>query len=323
MTLPVDTLRAGDVLLYRGEGLVSRLICFFDRSEVSHAGLYLGGGRVGEAVAAGVVRHTVEESFAHASRVLARRLTAPVETMDPVLARAEATLAEHDRYGFEQIVLLALLSLSRRVKASPILKRLLRKVLDGAASFLTGLVSGDAKRQPMICSEFVYRCYDEALPASDDVYALAIDLATPRSRGARPAVLVDVPRGRGVEPGSILDVASSPAIRGLARRAAPAPVTESLEELARRYLDETVKARSAERLTPADVAELAPSIDGFAEAWRAAGGAAAVPAAGPALRGARDATSALDALTRTAADFVTPGDLLKTTSLYELGDVKP
>jgi hypothetical protein len=41
------------------------------------------------------------------------------------------------------------------------------------------------------------------------------------------------------------------------------------------------------------------------------------------VRGARELANPLEELTRAAADFVTPGDLLKTTSLFELEDVKP
>ncbi len=48
----------GDVLLYRSKGLIGDAIRFLDRSEVSHAGLFLGryegmGRTVGEAMGKG------------------------------------------------------------------------------------------------------------------------------------------------------------------------------------------------------------------------------------------------------------------------------
>lgn len=314
MPLTDIDLRSADVLLYRGEGIVSRLIRFFDRSEVNHAGLWLGDGRVGEALAQGVVPTPLAASIEDATRVRVRRLTAPVATTDPVLARGKAILDEGHRYGFEQIALLALLSLTRRLKASPVLRALLRRILDDAAAWLVGLGGGGGARQPMICSEFVYRCYDEALPDGDDVYTLSIDLATPRLRGG-PAHL---PRGRGIEAGSILEVAQTPAVRAV-RRSGPPPATtgETLAVLGARYLQELPAARSMDRLSPADVADLAPSLERFAEAWQAA----AAPGAAPPGARARG-EPALDVLARAAADFVTPGDLLKSPSLFEVGDLK-
>ena len=53
MTLNTSDLRAGDVLVYQANNLVAKLIRKFDNAEVSHAGLYLGDGQVGEALIVG------------------------------------------------------------------------------------------------------------------------------------------------------------------------------------------------------------------------------------------------------------------------------
>jgi len=50
-SIPGSALCAGDVLLYRGTGMISRAIQKLDGTDVSHAGLYLGNGEVGEALA--------------------------------------------------------------------------------------------------------------------------------------------------------------------------------------------------------------------------------------------------------------------------------
>ena len=53
--LPRESLIPGDVLLYKGKGLLGKLIRFFDGTDVNHAGLYIDGEQVGEAIAEGVV----------------------------------------------------------------------------------------------------------------------------------------------------------------------------------------------------------------------------------------------------------------------------
>ena len=68
--------------------------------------------------------------------------------------------------------MLAFLTLTRKLKVTPVLRTLIRRTLDAAASVLTRYISQN--REPMICSEFVYRAYDEALPEIDDPFSLRI-----------------------------------------------------------------------------------------------------------------------------------------------------
>src|SRR5207248_311352 len=164
------------------------------------------------------------------------------------------------------------------------------------------------------CSEFVFRAYDEALPEANDVYSLAINMASPRALAGTRAALPPPTRGRGIEAGSLLDFASTPGVRAVVPRAPAAPPVEPLEALGERYLQQVITARSAEKLAGADVAEVVPDIRRFANAWYAA-----APPAAFAMRGPQ---STLEHLVQTAADFVTPGDLLHTTSLFTVGDVK-
>ena len=91
--IPVAQLMQGDVLLYRSKGLISDAIRFIDRSEVSHAGLFLGrygeqGRTVGEAIREGVIRRELPKSIEHAVWVESRRLKEAPSSIDPVLDRA-------------------------------------------------------------------------------------------------------------------------------------------------------------------------------------------------------------------------------------------
>ncbi len=54
-SLNAGELRPGDVILYRGNSFLARAIRFFDGTIVNHAGIYLGGGFISEALRMGAV----------------------------------------------------------------------------------------------------------------------------------------------------------------------------------------------------------------------------------------------------------------------------
>ena len=190
--IPVAQLMPGDVLLYRSKGLISDAIRFIDRSEVSHAGLFLGrygeqGRTVGEAIREGVIRRELPKSIEHVEWVESRRLKEAPSSIDPVLERAAHYLKRGERYGFEQILLLAFLCITRNLAGSSVLGRLIRETLDAAAAFLLQLFN--TGREPMICSEFVVRCYREALPGAQSIFRCGhperFDSASGKSRSGK------------------------------------------------------------------------------------------------------------------------------------------
>lgn len=162
-------LKPCDVLLYHGTGWISDLIREFDGGPYSHAAIW-NGKHVLEAVADGVKKRTLKTSVRGAKYVDVYRwlsgdgedLGSPDYPPEPIVHRIEHYREEGDRYAYEALLLLALLTTTRRVSAdiSPQLARILRPLLDEAFSILTDLMA-DGK-EPMICSELVYRCYTEA-----------------------------------------------------------------------------------------------------------------------------------------------------------------
>jgi cell wall-associated NlpC family hydrolase len=65
----------GDILLFRGESIISKMICWIDSSDVSHAGLYLGNNQVAEALIVGNPGLNVNDLSLDGSEwVTARRL---------------------------------------------------------------------------------------------------------------------------------------------------------------------------------------------------------------------------------------------------------
>jgi len=323
---PAD-LASCDILLYRGRGWISKAIRFFDGSEVSHAALYLGRGMVAEALSAGVVRRDLRTSVGGADRVLVRRLHPAPRNLRPVHAHALAIVAEGERYAYEQIVLLAFLCLARRLVPSPTLQRFMRALFDRAAEQIARLFADG--REPMICSEFVYRAYDEADPARDDVYAIDIPVLVHRihTRSIDRARAVVPGRGRGIHVDSIL-------ARTLAARAGAGAgtwtsstvrpsriVTDAqLEALYQKHVREArtrATHGASSRTTPRP--ELRAAVERFATAW-----ASGTRRTGRRVRH-REAPS-LDAafatLYATVADFVTPGDLLRSPSLRTRGSLE-
>ena len=337
-TIKMHDLAVGDVLLYKGTSFISRAIQFFDGTDFSHAALYLGNGSVGEAVATGLERRPYVEGAA-GIWVQAHRLKDSVPTMDPVMSVATAYLDQGNRYGYEQLLLLAFLCLTRKLKFTPSLRQLVRVVLDSAAAALTRLFS--EHRQPMICSEFVYRVYDEALPGPDDVYSLWVNrLVAPgaaplRAFSAEPAGMPPLApaRGQGIHPQSLLALLSSssgsawlgaPAVPAFAAEAEIESSVAELESLVETYLEEV---RTGPPAAPRALAASEPTLEDLraaAAAFAASFYASTHPEESQ-LRAlsAPEMTALANAyLAQTAADFVTPGDLYTTQSLYLLGKVE-
>ena len=157
----VQDLMPCDVLLYHSEATISQLIQWFDGSEYSHTSIY-DGDMVVEAIEDGVRRRTLAVTMADTVYADVWRLRkeghtigSPALPAAPVLEVIEKYVAESDRYAYEEILLLALLCTSRRLPLP-----FLRWALDRAADLLVSMAENG--KEPMICSELVYRCFSEA-----------------------------------------------------------------------------------------------------------------------------------------------------------------
>jgi hypothetical protein len=318
-TVAKSRLHGADVLLYRGTGWVAEIIRFFDGTDFSHVGLYLGREAVGEALGNGLVQTALVQSITGRKRVLVRRLKQDV-TLQPVLDRAQIYIAQGPRYAYEQILLLAFLTLTRKLPVAVSLRALLRSILDRAAQIVTGIVA--LGKDPMICSEFVFRCYDEAVPEAADLYSLEIPVfragAIPPRPGVRAAARLGA--GAGLHPESLLAwrLSYAPGLRrgpaATRRRAAARAVRPAdLDRAIQVYLAEVRgEARPRGRAEEVSDADLAAAVDRYALAFESRRGRVA----------RREAVAAARALlTDVVPDFVTPGDLLHTPSLFSVGDL--
>jgi hypothetical protein len=161
------SLKLGDMLLYRGTSLISRMIIWFDGGHYSHCSIYVGAGKVLEAIDKGVVLSRLADSIAaHAPEYVdVFRFTSDDHIMlgdsklpyQPVKSRVDFYAHEGDRYAYEDILLLALLTTIRHI---PLARPLLGSILDSAAEALTRIAARG--KRPLICSALNYRCFEEA-----------------------------------------------------------------------------------------------------------------------------------------------------------------
>jgi hypothetical protein len=315
--IPIAELMPGDVLLSRSKGLISDAIRFIDRSEVSHAGLFLGryegkGRTVGEAIREGVIRRELSKSIEHAEWVESRRLKEPPASLDPVLDRAGFYLQRGERYAFEPILLLVFLCITRNLCGSSILGKLIRETLDAASAFLLRLFN--TGREPMICSEFVFRCYGEALPGSIDVLARSPGMLRFGERA------VPIGKNGGIHRGSalslLLEKHGGELSGGNVDLAGPLTAAESVnvlrvEQRIEAYFHDLQKQPPKTARIDLTSPDLQPSFERFAASLSLA---LRRPDTQELPRAA-----VLGDLFDAAADFVTPGDLQRCKSLAFIG----
>lgn len=322
-TAPSFPIDAADVFLYKGTGWISELIKKFDGTAYSHAAIYLNGQApnpdktVVEALPAGVTDSRLSDTRASCDGILVRRYCDTGVSLDPVIAKARDYLAQHGRYAYEQDLLLAFLGLSRQLTHKASFGWLLRAILDRAANFLLHLVPLHDTKEAMICSELVYRCYKEAgVP-------IIIEGATQPLRAFAGGIGAAEERtwGRGIESGSILDfMVANPAYQPRLEAEAP-PAQENLLADEPATYDDAIQAYLHDIDDPT-VPEVSPEtiVDHTFAALHQFTAALAQVSVNPTLEGfLEDAPSRFDKLTTVIENFVTPGDLSKTTSLGDIG----
>ncbi|CAN5566079.1 hypothetical protein BH10BAC5_BH10BAC5_20060 [soil metagenome] len=164
--IDIKDLKDGDILLYSRDSLISNLIKFFDKSPYSHSGIFVNG-YILEAVSKGVIKSLVSESILDVDFIDVYKFKAPDgETLgdinypfEPIKNVVNKYELRHDRYAYETILLLAILTTTRRIRIQ-VFSWLIKNILEHALDILNRIIA-DGK-EPMICSELVYRCFDEA-----------------------------------------------------------------------------------------------------------------------------------------------------------------
>jgi len=305
--ITADQLKPGDVLLYKCNSMIARAIRFFDGTEVSHAALCLDPPKcVGEALAGqGLIRNYLGQSINPCECIFVRRRHPEPENIGPVIKRAQFYLAENNRYAYEQILLLAIIcSIRKADMTNPTFLRLAQVVVDSAISILDRFQRED--KEPMICSEFVFRCYDEADNRPGNPYSIKIlSQATQRQERLPLTVHPDSLWGKLLNEGRLSE--------------SLAPMTDScpdvtcvtvarIENIIEEYLEsqnEPSRAKSSRVIEDAENERLTTAI--FDSVTQLILRLVSQKAMGA----------------QVIANWVTPGDLFRSPSLKEVGTMFP
>lgn len=308
-------LRAGDILLFHGHGLVSWAIRRFDESDVDRAAIVLRPETMVEATASGLRQVAIEPAVDGNAFTYVRRLTtgvAPLSVAEQALAFSTDLPPTND-----PTVLLAVLAMTRRLPiVEPTLRHLLCAVLDRAAGIVDRLVARGGSL--LFDSEFVHRCFERT---GDPRTTIEVRVASGPGHG--PHLVPPMGATRAAE-AMLWDWASH--IPDPERRTA-SRLIEPLEPLIaafaridspndpvvpRSYVADSAIAETARAVDDAQL--LAASVrfrDAMLRSLRGMGSTAEPPPEDP-----------WD-LFRRVASFVTPGDLRYSHSLLTVTSLRP
>jgi hypothetical protein len=312
-------IQPGDILLFRGHSFVSRAIRLIDGADVNHAALAVNASTMIEAAGSGLRLSPIPDAIAGNDMTFIHRLPGR-EDLSPVVAAGDAFLKARTPYAYQQLMLLALLTLTRRVELhSRLLRAIVRVACDQAARMINALV--DDGRDLMICSEFVYRCFDDG---HDPRYHLTLNdgwratIPLPLAAGAEQAVIAEWAQAReeptdNVEPADVKPVEPPEAIAIEAEA--------ELEPLIAAYLTDHAAVDAAPAAAVAE-ATIIPDVDDDALHR------SALALRDSFLRARQDRTEMAPASllhpwrrfahsTSPVADFITPGDLRHMTPIRE------
>jgi len=171
--LSIDALKPGDVLLHMGKGELSKLIAWVGDSEYSHAAMVVEGGQLIEAAAAGVRHAGLPERTRMVANFQFIDVYRPLRP-DPGNDKDRAAmLASINTYLGRPYPMTSLFTLGiacavrNKIPGDPAFREFVRVALD--------LVINNDSNQ-VVCSELVYRGFDEA--ATKPAHALRLKIIT-------------------------------------------------------------------------------------------------------------------------------------------------
>lgn len=151
-------LRAGDILFSADRGFNSQVLRLFGNSSVSHAFLYLGDGKIAEAVGSGVQIAPLQSSIAH-SPLLAVYRHPDLNEAQVEKIRQFAEQESGSRYNYVGIVKQTPYTITRKVCELPVIPRHMRHLcLNTMALVQVTPFSGDR----YFCSQFVVEAFNRA-----------------------------------------------------------------------------------------------------------------------------------------------------------------
>ncbi|GGM60608.1 hypothetical protein GCM10012275_34590 [Longimycelium tulufanense] len=302
----IEEIEPGDVVLMRSRTALSAAVRLLDGAEVDFAALALEDGMVGEVVGVGPRRFPLAKAVAAHEDTIILRAVRPVDPT-PVLHAAKGYIDAAAPFVQQQLVLVALLTLTRPLPPAPSRRRLVRAVLDHTTATLHSVVAHG--RQLMLCPEFVAHCHREA----GETYRLHADPARRRATGS---TLLDWALAQpALSAAGSVPVAAEPTDPATAHREA----ATTLAPLISHYLIESGLTTGSVGVSTAAAGEGMVTDEDLLRSMVSFGTALA-PATGRQEEGGDASRAALGMIHTLAADphFVTPGDIHRNSALREV-----
>ena len=310
--MDIKDLRPGDVLLFSGEkgSYISEAIMFLTDAPVSHAALaYEPSSSIVEETPPAVQVNEAAARFPGRT-ISVMRHTPAQPNYTPVLDAAKGYLNNEEPYGKSNLYLVGLLLIYRKFTPHTALQRIIIKILKKVTASIINYFNEHKYpgKLPMVCSQFVYQCYEDAGPA----YQLTI-----KGGVLGPTLMTAMPFP------SLIDQAiarvrsdTTPAFRSFVGAnvglALTAPEAQSDEALAKELLEALHAAPTlALETAPALQEALVVAIHEFGQAIQMVRTGAVPPIDELAQANAlRMASTGIAQLKAEEAYFVSPGDLL-------------
>lgn len=168
--MQISDLEPGDVLLFSAEegSFLSWAITFLTDMPVSHAAIFYdkAAGILVEESIPRIRTMDAKERFGNRTITVRRLDNREGLSMSPVLDAAGGYLNELEPYGLDNLYLVGLLLMYKRFTPDTwkrkVVIKILKKVTAGIVEFVNR--HKHAGKLPMVCSQFVTQCFDDAGP---------------------------------------------------------------------------------------------------------------------------------------------------------------
>lgn len=322
--IEIKDLKPADILLFSGvEGdFISEAIMFLTDSNVSHAAMsYKESNTIVDAVPPAVRTASAEEKF-KGRTIYVNRFDGNKEPLTPVLAAAETYLKEKTPYALYNLLFVGLILIYKKFSTPGLDQKILIEIFKKLAAALIDYTNKEEHpgKSPMVCSQFVYQCYEDA----GQSYRLKIKNGTLVGRSLLDEgemwslldhVLFETKTNRAAD---FTEFLAGPEVAELG-----AITSKSEADLAKELLD-SLKAPKAAATTEKVGNELIAAVYQFAEAYYSMRSGTKTDL--KALSSANEkglAPDALNFLKSEEAYFVTPADLLdKCKNAERIGFIK-
>lgn len=321
--MDINDLNPGDVLLFSGEkgSFISEAIMFLTNAPVSHAALaYSPSSSIIEESPPAVQTNPAAKRF-EGRKITVMRLDPPQPDYAPVIASANGYLNKQEPYADANLYLVGMLLIYRKFTPNTLLQRITIKILK---KLTAGIISYYNRyktpgKLPMVCSQFVYQCYDDAgkhyrLKIKDGVLLAAVE-GVPGQQSLLEQAISRVRNDTSDAFHEYLDTNSGLALKN--------PIEQSDEELAKELIESLqVSALAAEAEVPIED-ELVIAIHEFGQAIHMARTGIEIPANDLLQANSlRMSSTSMAQLKAEEAYFVAPGDLLQhCTNLRRVGEI--